>query len=132
MISHLLDTDVCIHALKGRSPGLRSRFASHDGHMSVSDVTLFELYSGAERYDDPRSRFDLIDMFVARLEILPFESKAAQHAGQIRAALAGKGQMIGAYDVMIAGIARSRGLVLATNNMREFQRVEGLRVEKWL
>lgn len=131
MISHLLDTDVCIYALKGRSPGLKARFASHDGRMAVCDVSLFELYSGAERYDDPRNRFDLIDLFVARLEVLPFDSKAAQHAGQIRAGLERQGQMIGAYDVMIAGVARSQGLVLATNNLREFQRVKGLRVERW-
>jgi tRNA(fMet)-specific endonuclease VapC len=132
MISHLLDTDVCIHALKGRKPGLMAHFETYDGRMAVSDVTLFELYSGAERYESPQTRFGLIDLFVARLEVLPFDSKAAQHAGQIRAALESKGQMIGAYDVMIAGIARSRGLVLATNNMREFQRVEGLRAEKWI
>jgi tRNA(fMet)-specific endonuclease VapC len=131
MLSHLLDTDICIHALKGRSRGLLERFAAHDGRMAISDVTLFELCYGAERYEDPHARLSVIENFAARLEVLPFDSRAAQHAGQIRATLERQGQMIGAYDVMIAGIARSQGLVLATNNVREFSRVDGIRAEKW-
>lgn len=131
MISYLLDTDICIHALKGRSTSLKTQFAAHDGRMAVSDVTLFELYYGAERYEGPQQRYALIEQFTARLEVLPFDSKAAQHAGQIRAVLRRTGQIIGAYDLMIAGIARSQGLILVTNNLREFSRVEGLRVERW-
>lgn len=131
MLSHLLDSDICIYAMKGRNRALTERFAAHDGRMAISDVTVFELYYGAERYDDPQQRFSVIESLVARLEVLPFDSKAARHAGQIRATLERKGQMIGGYDVMIAAIARSQGLVLATNNVREFARVEGLRVEKW-
>jgi tRNA(fMet)-specific endonuclease VapC len=131
MLGHLLDTDVCIHALKGRSRTLMERFAAHEGRMAISDVTLFELYYGAERYAEPQKRFVVIEAFAARLEVLAFDSRAAQHAGQIRAVLERKGQMIGAYDVMVAGIARSQGLVVATNNVREFARVEGLRVERW-
>ena len=131
MISYLLDTDVCIHALKKRSRVLAERFAAHDGRMALSDVTLFELYYGAERYQTPEQRIAIIENFAARLELLPLDSRAARHAGQIRAVLERQGQMIGAYDLLIAGIARSQGLVLVTNNLREFARVEGLRTEKW-
>jgi tRNA(fMet)-specific endonuclease VapC len=131
MLSYLLDTDICVYAMKGRSTSLAEKFKANDGRMAVSDVTLFELHDGAEKYTEPAARLAVIEAFAARLELLPFDSRAAQHAGQIRAALDRKGQGIGAYDLMIAGVARSRGLVLVTNNMREFERVEGLRVESW-
>lgn len=131
MLGYLLDTDICIHALKRRNAALADAFTAHDGRMAVSDVTLYELYYGAERYDDPASRIAIIESFAARLEVLPFDSRAALHAGNIRGTLERQGQMIGAYDVMIAAIARSQGLVLVTGNVREFERVEGLRVERW-
>jgi tRNA(fMet)-specific endonuclease VapC len=131
MLAYLLDTDICIHALKKRNAALIDAFTTHDGRMAVSDVTLYELYYGAERYDDPAARIAILENFAARLEVLPFDTRAALHAGNIRATLERQGQMIGAYDVMIAAIARSQGLVLVTGNVREFERVEGLRVERW-
>ena len=69
--------------------------------------------------------------FAARLEVLPFDAQAAAHAGDIRAALERQGRSIGAYDVLIAGHARSRGLVVVTGARGEFDRVEGLRCEDW-
>lgn len=131
MITHLLDTDVCIYALKKRSRALLQKLSANEDRMAVSDVTLSELYFGAEGFDDPAGRVSIIEDFTSRLEVLPFDGKAARHAGNIRAALEGRGERIGAYDIQIAAIARSQGLVLATNNIREFGRVEGLRVEKW-
>lgn len=131
MLAYLLDTDICIHALKKRNAKLAAAFTAQDGRMAVSDVTLYGLYYGAERYDDPAARIAIIESFTARLEIIPFESRAALHAGNIRATLERRGQMIGAYDLMIAAIARAQGLVLVTGNVREFERVDGLRVERW-
>jgi tRNA(fMet)-specific endonuclease VapC len=131
MLAYLLDTDICIHALKKRNPALIEAFTAHDGRMAVSDVTLYELYYVAERYDDPSQRIAGIENFAARLDVLPFDTSAARHAGNIRATLERQGQVIGAYDLMIAAIARSQGLVLVTGNVREFERVEGLRVERW-
>ncbi len=131
MITHLLDTDVCIHALKNRNRGLMRRFGLLDGHMAISDVTLFELYFGAEKYAEPSTRITAIEDFTSRLEILPFNSKAARIAGQIRARLEVEGKGIGAYDVLIAATARASGLILVTGNTREFSRVEGLVLESW-
>jgi len=131
MLDYLLDSDICIHALKVPSAALAALFKTNDGRMAISDVTLFELCYGAEKYADPAARLAVIENFAARLELLPFDSRAAHHAGNIRAALERQGRTIGAYDLMIAGTARSQGLVLATNNVREFERVEGLRVERW-
>ena len=68
----------------------------------------------------------------ARLEISPFEAQAAAHFGQLRAELYRTGKPIGPYDMMIAGHARSMGLILVSNNLNEFERVPGLRVENWV
>jgi tRNA(fMet)-specific endonuclease VapC len=131
MISHLLDTDICIIALKKRNNVLLSSLKRHDGRMAISDVTLFELYFGAEGYEDPASRIAIVEDFASRVEMVPFDSGAARHCGTIRHTLEKQGQKIGAYDLMIAATARSKGLTLATRNTREFKRVEGLIVEKW-
>jgi tRNA(fMet)-specific endonuclease VapC len=72
-----------------------------------------------------------VEDLAARVEIIPFDSQAARNAADIRAVLEQKGQTIGAYNLQIAGIARARGLILATGNVREFSRVAGLRVENW-
>ena len=131
MLTHLLDTIVCIHALKQHNREVGIRFTEHSGRMALSDISLYELFYGVQRYEDPSRRLNIIEAFVSRLEILPFDSRAALHAGQIRADLERKGLMIGAYDIMIAGCARSQGLILVTGNTREFERVDGLRLENW-
>ena len=74
----------------------------------------------------------MVEAMVARLEVLPFDSKGAYHFGQIRAALYAMGQPIGPYDMMIAGHARAYGLILVTNNVAEFARVPGLLIENWI
>lgn len=94
MISHLLDTDVCIHALKKRNRSLLEKLTAHDARMAVSDVTLFELYFGAESYENPLSRIAIVEDFASRVEILPFDSKSACHAGNIRVTLEKQGRAI--------------------------------------
>ncbi|MCI5121784.1 MAG: PIN domain-containing protein, partial [Candidatus Electrothrix sp. AUS4] len=73
-----------------------------------------------------------IEAMVARMEVLPLDNEAAYHFGQIRSELYRTGQPIGPYDMMIAGHARSSGLILVTNNTKEFERVSGLRLENWV
>ncbi|MDS1140532.1 PIN domain-containing protein [Pusillimonas sp. SM2304] len=73
-----------------------------------------------------------IEGFAARLEVLKYDPEAAAHTGQIRAELVREGKQIGPYDQMIAGHARSQGLIVVTNNRRAFERVPGLRIEDWV
>ena len=80
----------------------------------------------------PERNLASLEEFVARMDILPLGDSAARHAGQIRAELAKLGMPIGPYDQLIAGHARSLGLVLVTNNEKEFSRVAGLRLENWV
>lgn len=131
MLKYMLDTNIVIYTSKNRPEKVREAFNRHQGQLSISTITLGELVYGAERSSQPEKNLEIIEGFAARLEVLPFESQDAVHFGQIRAELAAKGKPIGPYDAMIAGHARARGLILVTNNMGEFKRVQGLRVENW-
>jgi tRNA(fMet)-specific endonuclease VapC len=132
MLRYMLDTNLCIRVLRDRPQGLRERFNVEAASLCISTVTLAELLYGAEKSQRPVETRHEVERFAARLEVLPFDADAAAHYANIRADLERKGQVIGAYDMMIAGHARSRGLVVITGNLREFTRVEGLRSEDWL
>lgn len=131
MLRYMLDTNVCIFVIKNRPPYLREIFNAEAQHLSVSAVALAELMFGAEKSANPTDNLNIVEHFAARMPVLSFDEKAASHYGQIRATLERAGTPIGPYDLMIAGHARSEGLVLVTNNSREFERVDGLRVEDW-
>lgn len=132
MLRYLLDTNICLHVLKHRPPQVRTAFNEHAAHLCTSSVVLGELLYGAEKSDQPTHNLERIESFASRLEVLAFDAPATAHYGRIRAELEAKGEPIGAYDLMIAGHARSQGLTLVTNNEREFQRVPGLLVENWV
>jgi tRNA(fMet)-specific endonuclease VapC len=87
---------------------------------------------GAEKSTQRLENLQAIEHFSARLEVLPFPAKAATHCGQIRAELERLGKPVGRHDMLIGAHARAEGLVVVTNNAREFQRVPGLRVENWV
>ena len=105
------------------------RFAEQ---LCISSITLGELYYGAEKSARRLANLEALQQFAARLEVLPFSPRAAAHYGQIRAELERYGQPAGAYDTMIGGHARSEAMVLVTNNRREFERMNGLRLENWV
>lgn len=94
-------------------------------------MTFGELIYGAEKSAQPERNLADIEGMAARLEVLPFDVQAATHFGQLRAELAKMGQPIGPFDQMIAGHARSLGLILVISNVHDFERVPGLRLENW-
>ena len=132
MLKFMLDTNICIYTIKNRPQEVREVFKQHHGQMCISAVTLMELIYGAEKSELPERNLANIEGFAARLEVLNYDDAAAAHTGQLRAEQAKAGKPIGPYDQMIAGHARSKGLILVTNNLREFERVPGLRVEDWV
>ena len=131
MLKYFLDTNIVIYTMKNRPQQVKRRFQQHRGQLCISSITLGELVFGAEHSQQVEQNLADIEAMVARLEVLPFDNKAAYHFGQIRAALYKIGQPIGPYDMMLAGQARASGLILVTNNVKEFERVPGLLIENW-
>ncbi len=132
MLKLMLDTNIVIYTIKNKPQYIRQIFKKHQGQMCISTVTFMELIYGAEKSAKPEQNRQDVEGFAARLDVLPYDQEAVHQTGQIRAELARKGTPIGPYDQMIAGHARSKGLILVTNNEKEFKRVDGLRLDNWL
>ena len=132
MLRYMLDTNICIYVIKNRPEGLRERFNRLADQLCISAVTLAEIIYGAEKSARQIENIKVVEQFAARLDVLPFGERAATHYGQIRADLERAGHPIGLHDMMIGGHARSEGLTLVSNNVREFQHIEGLRVDNWV
>ncbi len=132
MLKYMLDTNIVIYTIKNRPEHIRKLFNLHSAQLCISTVTLGELVFGAEHSQQVERNLADIEAMIARLEVLPFDNKAAYHFGQIRAELYRIGKPIGPYDMMIAGHARRSGLILVTNNVKEFSRVPGLILKNWV
>jgi len=132
MLRYMLDTNLCIRVLRDRPVAARERFNREADSLSISTIVLTELLHGALKSARPDHNRHEVERFAQRLEVLPFDVAAADHAADIRATLEREGRMIGGYDLFIAAHARSRGLVVVTGNLNEFRRVDGLRCEDWL
>lgn len=131
MLRYMLDTDICIYIIKRRPPELRERFDRLAEELSISTITLAELYYGAEKSSQQTANRRVVADFASRLEVLQFSIDAAIHYGQVRAELERTGRPCGPHDMMIGAHARSEGLTLVTNNVREFGRMPGVHVENW-
>ena len=132
MLRYLLDTNICIYVIKRRPELVLDRFNENAAHLAISSITLAELLHGAEKSSQLQRTLAVVEDFCSRLDILDYGAKAAQHYGQIRASLEQRGTPIGVNDLHIAAHARSEGLTLVSNNLREFERVDGLLYENWL
>lgn len=132
MLKYMLDTNIVIYVIKRKPINVLNTFNANTGTLCISSITLAELLHGVEKSEYPEKNLRRVEDFTSRLEVLDYQSKAAAHYGDIRANLEKKGQTIGVNDLHIAGHARSEGLVLVSNNLREFERVEALRTVNWL
>lgn len=136
-MSYMLDTNTCIYLMTGHQPQYQTNILKRleklkpDQHLHLSSVVVFELSYGAKKSRWRKANMDLLAEFLLDFIIQPFDEKAAHIAGDIRTALEKKGTPIGAMDTLIAAHAMSLELVLVTNNVGEFARVSGLKVENW-
>ena len=130
---YMLDTSICRYVLRSRPPSVKARFEkTGPGALAVSTVVLAELLYGAARHPKAVAiRREIADL-VSRLTVIPWDEAAAEHYGALRAALEKAGTPLGAMDMMIAAHARSVGATLVSNDVRHFDRVEGLRVANWV
>jgi tRNA(fMet)-specific endonuclease VapC len=131
MLKFMLDTNIVIYVIKRRPVELLDVFNRYTDQMCISSITLAELIHGVEKSSHPEKNMKRVEDFISRLEVLSYDNEAAMHYGDIRADLERKGTPIGVNDLHIAGHARSRGLMVVTNNTKEFSRVEGLRITDW-
>ena len=131
MLRYLLDTNIVIYVIKNKPLSALELFNANAGRMAISSITLAELLHGAEKSNAPTRSLAVVEDFASRLEVQPYGAKAAQHYGSIRSNLEKRGLTIGVNGLHIAAHARSEGLTLVTNNLREFERVEALQLVNW-
>lgn len=131
-MKYMLDTNICIYAIKHKPPEVIKNFLSHDpDDLCISSITYAELMHGVEKSMAIEKNRVAITMFLSPISILDFDVYAAEEYGRIRADLERKGTPTGPMDMLIAAHAKSEDLILVTNNTREFERVNDLTVEDW-
>jgi tRNA(fMet)-specific endonuclease VapC len=131
MSRYLLDTNACIALLRNDEPITQRVILAGEGHIWLCAPVKAELWFGACKSRRVAENQARLHRFFVNLPSLPFDDDAAEHFGDIRAALARQGKPIGPYDLQIAAIARAHGLIVVTHNTREFARVPGLMLEDW-
>jgi tRNA(fMet)-specific endonuclease VapC len=116
-----------------RPPEIIQKFKQFNvGDIGVSTITVSELQYGAVKSKNPKLNIQRVDEFLAPLELLPYDHDAANFYGELRYNLEKKGQVIGPLDMLIAALALSNDIILVTNNEKEFQRINHLRIENWI
>ncbi|HXN47717.1 MAG TPA: type II toxin-antitoxin system VapC family toxin [Bryobacteraceae bacterium] len=128
---YLLDTNIASYIIKGNVPAVRHRLVKVPmPQVAVSAVTEGELRYGVARRPDLAHLQKVVDEFLLRVTVLPWDSDAAQQYGQLRATLERKGRVMGNLDMMIGAQALASGLILVTND-QAFSRIGGLKIEDW-
>ncbi len=128
---YLLDTNTCIAAMRQHALVVQRMAAVVPADCAISSITTYELFTGIEKCADPTKEMAKVNLLLATVSERVFDGPAAREAGRIRALLESQGCMIGAYDVLLAGHARSAGVTLVTANTGEFSRVPALKLENW-
>jgi len=129
---HMLDSNICIHIINDANDKLIAKLVRHEGELCISTIVAAELKFGAAKSAAQKKNRAALADFLAPLEVLPFDEDAAESYGELRATLEKAGRPIGPLDTLIAAHALSLNATLVTNNLREFQRIKGLRVESWV
>lgn len=131
-MKYMLDTNICIYVIKYKPEATVRNFLSHNpDDICVSSITYAELTHGVEKSQAVEKNRVALSMFLSAITVLDFDSSAAEAYGELRAELERKGTPIGPMDMLIAGHAKSKSLILVTNNTREFERVSDMTIEDW-
>lgn len=131
-MKYMLDTNICIYAIKHKPDIVIKKFLSHDPEeICISAITYAELMHGVEKSMAVEKNRVAMSLFLSPITILQFDERAAEEYGRIKAELEKKGTPIDPMDTLIASHTKSRGLIIVTNNTRKFNRVAGLTIEDW-
>lgn len=129
----LLDTNICIYIIKRKPLQVLSQFQRlNPSDVGISSITVAELEYGAYKSQRIEQNRTALSQFLMPLEILPFDEASTQLYGENRAMLERQGTIIGAMDLLIAAQAKSYDLILVTNNVNEFSRIPGLKLQNWV
>ena len=132
-MNHLLDTNTCIYFLNRTSERIISQFTRlSPSVIKLPSVTVAELFYGAEKSNVKKKNLAIVENFISTFEIIPFDEKCCKTYARIRASLEKVGAPIGPMDLLMASISLANNFTLITNNVREFRRVKGLKLENWL
>lgn len=130
---YLLDTNICIYIRKHAPPQVLKKLQTcRQGEVFMSVITFAELMYGALKSQATVTNLEKLQRLRQLIPVLNFDSNAAEAYGEIRTDLEKQGQLIGSNDLLIAAHALSNGMILVTNNEREFSRVKGLTIENWV
>ena len=128
----MLDTNICIYIIKNKPQSVREKFKEFDvGDLSLSSITVSELYYGAYKSQHIEKNLLALEHFLKPFNILEYDLKASIEYGKVRASLEKSGKTIGGLDMMIAAHAKSQDMILVTNNLKEFERVDDLVIDNW-
>jgi tRNA(fMet)-specific endonuclease VapC len=128
---YLLDTNPCIAVMRSHPVAVQRLAAVPPGDCAISTVTASELYTGGEKCAKPAQERSKVELLLRTVWEIPFDPDAARESARVRALLESQGRAIGPYDVLLAGQALARSMVLVTGNTREFSRVPVLALENW-
>ena len=132
-MKYLLDTNICIYLIKNHPPQVLESFQRHSlSDVAISSITVYELEYGVAKSQQQRKSAQALTKFLNTITIIDVDKNSAEQAAKIRAVLERKGTPIGPYDLLIAGQALAQNLILITNNVREFDRIQELTVENWV
>jgi tRNA(fMet)-specific endonuclease VapC len=127
----LLDTNTCIYIINNRPPNVLERFRKYKaGEVGISSIAASELAYGVAKSGSAKNR-KALDMFLAPMQILPFDSQCLWFYADLRTSLEKQGLSIGPMDTLIAAQALSIDGTLVTNNIKEFMRVPKLKLDNW-
>src|SRR5579875_3527966 len=128
----MLDTNVCIAVMRGHAKAIACLAGHAPDDCAISSVVAYELFTGLAKCRDLEREQGRVRRLLSVIRIKVFDEKAAEQAARVRTELEKIGRICGPYDLLIAGHALSLGLILATNNLRELSRIDGLQVQDWL
>lgn len=129
---YMLDTNICIYVINNKPLHVFEKFKQFElGQLAISSITAAELAFGVEKSGSERNK-QALNKFLTPLEILPYDDQMIWHYAKLRQNLQSTGKTIGSLDMLIAAHALALDMVLVTNNLKEFERVEGLKLENWV
>ncbi len=131
-MEYLLDTNICIYIIKKKPVEVFEKFKTLTiGDVGISSITLAELQYGVEKSSNSEKNREALEQFLTPIEIIDYGYEATIEYGKIRTTLENKGIPIGPLDMLIASHAKSLNVILVTNNVKEFERIAGLKIVNW-